>query len=328
LRNINLDIRGAVMDEIERIERRLKLHDVRVLMSVVQAGSMHKAAERLATSQPAVSRAIADLEHALGVRLLDRSPTGIEPTQYGRAIIKRGVAVFDELRQGVKDIEFLADPAAGELRIGTTEAMAGGPVLAMIDRLTRQHPRTAFDVVTGSIATLYRDLTERRIELVISRITEAVAEQHEEHIVVERLFEDTMFVVAGRQNPLTRRRKIELAELVNEPWTLPPLDSYSGGVAIAAFRERGLKPPRAMVITLSLNMRNKLLATGRFLTLLPSYALVPAGKHPSLKALPVELPNTAGMIAIVTLRNRTLSPLGELFIKTARTVARPLAKGK
>src|SRR5215510_1861200 len=112
------------MDEIERIERRVKLHDVRVLMSVVQAGSMNKAAERLATSQPAISRAISDLEHALGVRLLDRSPNGIEPTQYGRSIIKRGIAVFDELRQGVKDIEFLADPSVGELRIGTTEAMA------------------------------------------------------------------------------------------------------------------------------------------------------------------------------------------------------------
>src|SRR5262245_10919586 len=106
------------MDEIERIERRLKLHDVRVLMSVVQAGSMHKAAERLATSQPAVSRAISDLEHALGVRLLDRSPQGIEPTPYGRAIIRRGLAVFDELRQGVKDIEFLTDPTAGYVRTG------------------------------------------------------------------------------------------------------------------------------------------------------------------------------------------------------------------
>src|SRR6266700_2876088 len=97
---ISILISGAVVvDEIDRIERRLKLHDVRVLMSVVEAGSMHKAAERLATSQPAVSRAIADLEHALGVRLLDRSPTGIEPTQYGHAIIKRGLAIFDELRQ-------------------------------------------------------------------------------------------------------------------------------------------------------------------------------------------------------------------------------------
>jgi molybdenum-dependent DNA-binding transcriptional regulator ModE len=80
--------------------------DVRVLMTVVQAGSMHKAAERLATSQPAVSRAIADLEHALGVRLLDRSPSGIEPTQYAHAIIKRKLAVFDELKQASKISNF------------------------------------------------------------------------------------------------------------------------------------------------------------------------------------------------------------------------------
>ena len=86
------------MDETERIERRLKLHDLRVLMSVVEQGSMAKAAESLATSQPAVSRTIADLEHSLSVRLLDRGPRGIVPTPYGRALIKRSVTVFDELR--------------------------------------------------------------------------------------------------------------------------------------------------------------------------------------------------------------------------------------
>src|SRR6266852_671830 len=245
------------MDGIERIERRLKLHDVRVLMSVVQAGSMHKAAERLAISQPAVSRAIADLEHALGVRLLDRSPTGIEPTQYGRAIIKRGLAVFDELRQGVKDIEFLADPTAGELRIGCPELIAGGPVLAVIDRLTRRHPRMTFDVVTSPTATSYRELRERRVEL---------------------------------------------AELVNEPWTLPPPDSYIGALAAQAFRAQELKLPRSAVTTASLDMRKRLVATGRFLTMLPSYSVTLHGK-PSLKPLPVALSETHGTIAIVTLRN-------------------------
>ena len=71
--------------------------------------------------------------------------------------MKRGLAVFDELRQGVKDIEFLSDPTSGELRIGCSEYAAGGPVLAVIDRLTRKHPRMAFEVVTGPVLTLYRD---------------------------------------------------------------------------------------------------------------------------------------------------------------------------
>ena len=100
---------GAAMQLSDRIGRRMKLQDLHVLMAVVQLGSMGKAAQSLNLSQPAVSRSIAELEHALGVRLLDRHRRGIEATEYGRALLDCGVAVFDDLRQGVKNIEFLAD---------------------------------------------------------------------------------------------------------------------------------------------------------------------------------------------------------------------------
>src|SRR5262245_387439 len=101
----------------DRTKRRLKLRDLETLMAVVEAGSMGKAAQRLKLFQPAISKSIADLEAALGVRLLDRSRRGVEPTPYGLALIRRGVSAFDELKLGVQEIEFLADPAAGELRI-------------------------------------------------------------------------------------------------------------------------------------------------------------------------------------------------------------------
>ena len=108
----------------DRIGRRMKLQDLHVLMTVVQAGSMARAAERLNTVQPAVSRSIAELEHALGVRLLDRHRHGVEPTECGRALLDCGVAVFDDLRQGVKRIEFLTDPTAGQVRIGCNALLA------------------------------------------------------------------------------------------------------------------------------------------------------------------------------------------------------------
>jgi len=309
------------MDDIKRIERRLKLHDVRVLMSVVEAGSMNKAAERLATSQPAVSRAIADLERALGVRLLERTPGGIQPTQYGRAILKRGLAIFDELRQGIKDIEFLSDPTSGELRVGCSEYAAGGPILAVVDRLTRQHPRMVFDIVTAPVLSLYRDLTERKIELVVTRLVDFA---NRRNMTIETLFEDDIVVVAGAQNPWMRRRRIDLADLVGEPWTLPPRDTGLGAFAEGAFRARGLEPPQPTVITYSMHMCHKLLETGRFLTMLPRYTLTLPGKHPSLRALPVELANSRAPMAIITLNRRTLSPLAEMFIKAVRAVAKPL----
>jgi DNA-binding transcriptional LysR family regulator len=303
------------MDGIDRIERRLKLHDMRVLMFVVQIGSMHKAAERLGTSQPAVSRSISDLEHALGVRLLGRSRVGVEATQYGRALVKRGIAVFDELRQGVKDIEFLADPSAGELRIGCTEGVASGPGFAIIDRLARQHPRIVFNVVTAGTTALYRNLQERNIELVMSGITGAIPEE----FAAERLFDDSLVVAAGLKNPWTRRRRIELPELIDEPWTLLPPDSEPGALVMQAFRASGLEPPKTSVITLSLNLRSRLLATGRYLTMAAGYTLMPGNPH--LKALRVALPNLRRTIFLVTLKNRTLSPVAELFMRTARNLA-------
>src|SRR3954453_21735786 len=106
--------------EDDPIVRRLKLRDLRVLLAVTKVGSMAKAATQLGISQPAISRAIADMETMLGVSLFDRSPQGVEPTPYGRALIKRGATVFNELNQGVKDIQYIADPTAGELRFAST----------------------------------------------------------------------------------------------------------------------------------------------------------------------------------------------------------------
>src|SRR6266700_2696591 len=104
------------MEWSDRIGRRLRPRDLHIFLVVAEKGNMAKAAEQLAISRPVVSKTIAGLEHTLGVRLLDRTPHGVEPTLYGRALLKRCFAVFDELRQSVKEIEFLTDPNAGELR--------------------------------------------------------------------------------------------------------------------------------------------------------------------------------------------------------------------
>ncbi len=114
------------MDWADRIGHRIKLRDLHILRAVAQWGSMAKAANQLSVSHPVISKTISDLEHTLGVRLLDRSSQGAEPTVYGRALLKCGTAVFDEMRQGLKQIEFLTNANSGELRIGCPEAMAAG----------------------------------------------------------------------------------------------------------------------------------------------------------------------------------------------------------
>src|SRR5215470_11005110 len=222
------------MDRVEQISRRLKLRQLTVLAAVVQWGSMAKAADHLAITQPVVSKAIADLENTLGVRLLDRGPKGVEPTLYGRALLKRSVAIFDDLRASVSEIEFLADRTAGELRIGAMEFVAVGLLPALIDRLAREYPRLSFEVVQGESVTLKeRELRGRRIELAIIRTAkDERAEDFEETV----LFNDRLRVVAGAGSPWSGRRKISLADLVDQPWRLPPPEHPVSLLVDQAFR--------------------------------------------------------------------------------------------
>jgi DNA-binding transcriptional LysR family regulator len=315
---------GAAMQLSDRIGRRMKLQDLHVLMTVVQAGSMGKAAQRLNTSQPNISRSISELEHALGVRLLDRHRQGIAPTEYGRALLDCGVAVFDELHRGVKNIEFLTDPAAGEVRIGSSAFLAATFVSAVIGRLSQRYPRIVFHVDTEQ-DTQHRDLHERNVDLLIARKLGLFTD---DQFGFEILYDDSYVVVAGAQSPWARRRRIALAELVNEPWLLPPPERALGPVYVEAFRASGLDYPRTTVFAVSPEVRISLLATERFLTIVPTSVLRFSTRRPQLKVLPVKLQHARTPVGIITLKNRTLSPTAQLFIDCAREVAKPLAKRK
>jgi DNA-binding transcriptional LysR family regulator len=310
------------MDWTDRIGTRLKLRDLHILLAVVEWGSMADAARHLAVSQPVISRAIAELEHTLGVRLLDRTPRGVEPTVYGRTVLNRGLAVFDELRGSVKDIRFMSDPMAGELRIGSTHAIAAGLLAAILDRLSAQRTRLAFHVKLGDAAMLHHhDLRERHVDLLFGRVVELKGDD----LNVEVLFEDRLYVVASANNPWTRRRKVTLKDLVQEPWALPPADSYVGGLVVDAFRASGLAVPHVTVASSGMPLTNGLIGTGRFLSILPGSFLRVVGKGLGFKALPIELPIPPRPVGIVTLKNRTLSPVAALFIDCARTLSKPLA---
>lgn len=303
----------------------MKLHDLHVLMAVVQAGSMNKAAALLHTTQPAVSRSITELERTMGVRLLDRNPRGVEPTAYGRALLDGGVAMFDDLRQAVKNIEYLADPTAGELRIACNASLATSFVTAVVDRMSRRYPRIAFHAVIREAESLHRELDERNVDLLITR---RVGDFADDRLDFEFLFTDAYVVAAGVQSPWVRRRKIKLAELVNEPWALSAPENSLGKVSTEAFRASRLDYPRTTVTTTTPEMRISLLATGRFLSIFPNSILrFPTGR-PELRVLPVKVLVAPAAVGIFTLKNRTLSPVARLFIEHARAVAKMLVQRK
>jgi DNA-binding transcriptional LysR family regulator len=319
------------MELIDRVAHRLKLRDLRLLDAVVRSKSIAKAAVRLNLTQPAVSKALSELEHMLGVRLVDRSRQGVEPTLYGRALLKSGAAIFDELRQGVREIEFLSDPTSGDVRVAATEPIAAGVLPIIVARLARQYPRISIHVTQSPIAVLeyrtpqYRDLRDRNVDLVLGPIVRPFAEHDLE---AEPLFEENAVVVAGIRSRWIRRRKVELADLIDEPWCFAPPDTLVGSRCVEAFRACGLDVPKRMVLSPSIQLNSGLLATERFLTILPDSLLRFSGKRLGIKALPINLPVPPRLIGIVTLKNRTISAAARVFIHAAKEVTKPLAKAE
>jgi DNA-binding transcriptional LysR family regulator len=286
---------------------RLKLHELEVLLAVAQAGSMAKAAAQLAMSEPAVSRSISDMEHALGVSLFDRTFKGVEPTPYGRVLIKRGVAVFDELRQGIREIETIKDPTIGEVHIGATIAEVG-IVAAVIGQMSQKYPRINFHVVEATPEWLFDELRERSLDLIILLTFDPVASND---IVSEMLYEDRMVIVAAADNPWTRQSRVELADLVDENWTLPEPEHPVTSIVASAFRAIGCEAPRVTATAAPGRIRDTLLATGRFLTVVQESALHFGATPSQLKVLPVELTIARGTTSIMTLKHRPRLPHAE-----------------
>ena len=305
-----------------KIARRLKLKDLQTLLAVAEVGGMGKAADRLNYSQPTVSKAIASLERTLGKRLLDRTRDGIELTPYGLALLRCGTAVFDELRKGMADIEFLSDPSAGEVRVGCSEPVSAGIITAVIERIAQKYPRVAFHVEVTSPATISGDVGERKLDIAI---TQNYGQVVDERLQIETLYDDPVVVVAGARHKSANRRRIKLRDLADGRWALPPPESFISPLLADAFQAEGLNPPIRAVTTRSAYLRVLLTVGGSFLTVVPSIMLDVGLRQLPIKALPIQLPCNRRPVAIVTLRDRALSPVANLFIEHTRAVAKAMS---
>jgi DNA-binding transcriptional LysR family regulator len=250
--------------------------------------------------------------------------TGVVPTVYGQKLLKRGTEAFDALKLGMRDIESLLDPGAGDVAIGADMSyIAGGFLSALIEQVSEEHPNLAIDVVettTTTAAPEFRELRERKVDLMLGRLTNPLVA---DDLKVERLFDESIVVVASAQSPWARRRKIELEELKDAPWILAPAANMARTMVEDAFRARGLTPPRPRITTYSMQLRIQLLATERYVTLLTDSKARYSAKRWSLKTLPVNLGPRLPVV-VVTLKDRTLTPAVELSIKQVRAMSKAM----
>jgi DNA-binding transcriptional LysR family regulator len=307
--------------------RRLHLRQLHVFLAVVQHGSMAMAARQLGVSTPTVSEILAHLEQVVGVKLLDRSPKGVEPTRYGQALRRRALIVFDELKQGINEIELLADPGAGEVRIACPLGIARSIVPHIFEQFAKQHPRVVlhFDEVVADSTT--RDLgalRDRKYDLILGRGGLSLDDPSTADLDVHHLFDDRLVIVAGARSKWARRpRNVDLADLVAEPWILQAPQTGNYRILAQGFAACGLAAPKAHLVTTSMSVITHFLAREPFLTAIPWSV----AHYESLKILAVDIPAPPWPVNVVTLKHRIIGPTTAAFIECARNFTRSMREG-
>ena len=300
-------------------QRRIRLRDLETLAAVVQSGSMRKAAESVHLSQPAVSRAIRDLEHALGVRLLQRGPGGTEPTAFAESVLRRSRVVFDELQNCLRELAEMAEPGTGHVLLGCGETLHAGLIPSTIATLLRAHPRMQFTLESGQAPDLIDVfLRGRLIDFVVARPAWPLPPG----FAGEPLFRERMLVAVSTRHPLARKRKLGLADLVDEHWILSRSETDADSPLVLACAQAGLELPARRVESGSLGSRYVLLESGRFVTLIPHSLRLFSQQRDALRVLPIELPVWSTPVMIITVRDRVLSPAAELFLSHLRDSVR------
>lgn len=306
------------METDQWIGRRLKLKDLQTLAAVCRAGSMSKAAIQLAMSQAAISKALLEMERALGFPVLERHASGVEPTVAGRVLLERSRAVFDELGEGLREIDAFADPGRGHVRLGTTEAMLG-VVTQLVGHLSETHPGITLDVVIGDTAGLLDRMRARELDLVLTRL---LPSERSDDLIAQPLFDESMAVLASQEHRMAKKRQLRLADLMDERWTLSPPELPLGQLVARIFAAEGLELPASAVMTVSIYLRLNLLHTGQFVTVLPRSIAAQSLVRSWIKVLPVALPAPPGKIALLRLQRRKPSGATQTVWSATRDVVR------
>lgn len=297
---------------------RLKTRQLQLLLHLAEHGSVLRAAEAASMTQPAASKLLAEMESTLGVKLFERHARGVEPTWYGQILVRRARTAMTELGRAQEEILALRSGQIGQVTLGTVVNPGTNLVPQAIAAVKRDHPDLVIRVEMDYSRPLVARLVDGHLDMVIGRILgpDGLGE-----LEFDPLADEPHSLVARAGHPLTRRRRLEHADLLDFGWILPPPASLLRARLDAMFLDRGLPWPQNIVETSALPVITNLLRNSDLLTALPVDSIAPYTQASMLTILPIELGVSVESFGIIRRRDDPLSPGGQRLLDALHTTA-------
>ena len=300
------------------LKARLKTRQLLLLIALDDYRNIHRAAEELHMTQPAASKQIKDLEEMLDVRLFERLPRGMEPTIYGETMIRHARMALTSLALAHDDIVALRAGLAGQVEVGVIMSPAMGLLPRAIARIKEQAPLLRIGVQVESSNVLLDKLQRGTLDFMIGRILE---KDESTGLIYEELTEEPACAVVRPGHPLLENRQLELKDIADRPWILPPPGSIVRHRFDMMFRRAGLAPPVNVVDTTALLLITALLQQTDSLHVMPQEVAQYYASLNVMRILPIELPCKMDAFGIIRQQDHLLSPGADLLLKAVRAAA-------
>ena len=302
---------------------RVSIRQLRLVAAIAEGGSMVRAAEAVGLTQPAVTKAVRDLERDLGVDLFERGNRGVTPTIYGEALVRHAQRVLAQLVHAAEEIDDLAHGAGGRVAIGTLLAASAWLLPRAIARLRAERPRVVIDVVEGTNDRLQPMLLRGDLDMVVGRLSEF---RHRAGVHQESIYAEEIAILAGPRHSFARHEQLSLADLQESDWILPPPETTLRRQLEKAFFDAGLDPPHCAVQSVSLLTNRQLLHDSDLIGAWPRGVAADDVAQGRLVSLPVRLNEILWPVGVSTRKHARLSPAADALLSMLRAVGRESAE--
>lgn len=305
------------------LRSRLKMRHIHLVVAVDELRSIHKAAAALRMTQPAATKLLSDLERVLGMRLFERTTRGIIPTPHGASLVRHARTIVGTLDHARDELAAISTGATGKLTVGVLLVVAPVLVPRALLAFKRRNEHVTVQVREGTLGTLLPLLHAGELDLVVGRLTTDFATTG---LSFTPCYDEPMTLVVRRGHPLSRRRALSLADLVDESWILPTPEAAYRHRLDAAFRQSGVEPPAQRIESMSILTNTTLLQESDMLGVMPLNIARHYAKAGTLALLRVPLPQPSGPVGIIARADQPPVPARDDLVAALRATGRSLGR--
>lgn len=302
----------------QTLARRLKLQQLAIFERVLACGSLLAASRELHMTQPAISKAIQELESHFGQALLFRSRRGVQPTDFGLMLRNHSQTLMADLRFLADDLNSWNAGVSGKVVVGSLLVASAQLLPQAIIRLREMAPNVAVQVRVGVNEKMFSELAKGELDLVVGLLPAHESSSSLEHVA---LYDETLCAVVGRQHPLSASTAIHASQVASMDWILPTSESEAMRAVVHFFEQNGMRKPERTVESVSIMTNLGLLIDSEMIALMP-FGVARKFVHLGLlSVLPLGKDISFGRIGYTLPQGRPITPATQRLVMALRDVA-------